>query len=86
MADDAGHDFSFAVDGLDLVAQGAKAAARHGVERLPGGVGHAEWPQVGVRAGPEFPFQFGKNVAGVGERQGGRTGRSRRQCGLDGRG
>ena len=24
-------------------------------------------PQVGVRAGPEFPFQFGKHVAGVGE-------------------
>ena len=66
-ADHAGHDFSFPVDGLDLVAQRAKAAARHGVQRLLGGIGQAEVPQVGVGAGPEFPLQFGKNVAGVGE-------------------
>src|SRR5450759_5017672 len=65
--DDAGHDLDLAVDGLDLVAQRAEAAARHGVEGLLGRVGHAERAQVGAGGGPEFPFQFGENIAGVGE-------------------
>jgi hypothetical protein len=64
---DAGHDFGFAVDGLDLVAQHAEAAARHGVDGLLGRVGHAERTQVGAGGGPELPFDFGKHVAGVGE-------------------
>src|ERR1035438_3814084 len=29
--------------------------------------GHAEMTQVGAGAGPEFPFQFGENISGVGE-------------------
>ena len=64
---DAGNDFGFAIDGLDLMAERSEAAAGHGLNAGLGIFGQAQAGQVGAGAGPELPFDFGEDVAGVGE-------------------
>jgi len=64
---DAGHDLGLAFERFDVVAQGAEAAASHGVERILGSFRDLEGPEVSTGAGPEFPFDFREDAAGVGE-------------------
>jgi hypothetical protein len=54
-------------DRFDLVPQGPEATARHRLDRFPGCLGHSEVAEIAADAGPEFPFEFGQNVAGIGE-------------------